>query len=113
MKAGVFLEGAELKEQCILPVHQDFEELSEEILGFIERMKEKYTIVGAAFSVPGAVDVRTGIIGGRSALPCIHGPAWIEVFEERTGIPVKMTPTARLLQRWHMGMPEITVTLPL
>ena len=69
MKAGVFLEGAELKEQCILPVHQDFEELSEEILGFIERMKEKYTIVGAAFSVPGAVDVRTGIIGGRSACP--------------------------------------------
>lgn len=90
MKAGVFLEGAELKEQCILPVHQDFEELSEEILGFIERMKEKYTIVGAAFSVPGAVDVRTGIIGGRSALPCIHGPAWIEVFEEQTGVPVSV-----------------------
>ena len=56
MKAGVFLEGAELKEQCILPVHQDFEELSEEILGFIERMKAKYTVAGATFSVPVSVE---------------------------------------------------------
>lgn len=87
MKAGVFRKDEGLSEKCVLPVHQDFEELSGEIMGFVDRMKEKYTVCGVAFSAPGAVDVHTGIIGGKSALPCIHGPAWIEMFSERTGVP--------------------------
>ena len=69
------------------PSIRTLRELSGEIMGFVDRMKEKYTVCGVAFSAPGAVDVHTGIIGGKSALPCIHGPAWIEVFSERTGVP--------------------------
>ena len=35
---------------------------------------DKQQVEGIAMSLPGAVDSNTGIIGGSSALPYIHGP---------------------------------------
>lgn len=56
-------------------------------------------IVGAAISSPGAVDIRTGMVGGISAIPYIHGIPLAEAVSRRlNGIPVtmEMTEIARL-----------------
>ena len=50
--------------------------------------KQTYDVLGVAISAPGAVDTATGIIGGASALPFIHGPNWKEEWQERTGYEI-------------------------
>ena len=47
-------------------------------------MKEKFNVEGIAISAPGAVDSVTGIIGGLSAIPYIHGPNFKEILKEST-----------------------------
>ncbi|MCI7477234.1 MAG: ROK family protein [Selenomonadales bacterium] len=50
----------------------------------------KYDFEGAAFSLPGAVDNRSGIIGGASAIDYIHNFPIKEAFVEKLGMPVAM-----------------------
>jgi predicted NBD/HSP70 family sugar kinase len=52
--------------------------------------RQKFQLGGLAFSTPGGVDSETGVIGGASALPCIHGPNFKEVFGNATGLPVEI-----------------------
>ena len=54
----------------------------------VDEYKNKYEIKGIACSFPGAVDVKTGYIGGGSAVPCIHGPNVRELLEKRCGLRV-------------------------
>src|SRR3954465_13456947 len=68
----------------------DFDQFQYDIVSNTMINKEKYNVVGLAFSCPGGVDSETGIIGGASALPCIHGPNFKEVFREATGLPVEI-----------------------
>lgn len=68
----------------------DFEKFKEGIISVVLENKEKYHIEGIAFSLPGGVDSETGVIGGSSALPCIHGPNFKTVFGEATNLPVEM-----------------------
>lgn len=51
---------------------------------------DKQQIEGIAMSLPGAVDSNTGIIGGSSALPYIHGPNIKKDLETRTNLRVEM-----------------------
>ena len=37
-----------------------------------DMLQKQYTFAGAGFSLPGAVDDRTGVIGGSSSIPYIH-----------------------------------------
>ncbi|WP_297419917.1 ROK family protein [Clostridium sp.] len=53
-------------------------------------MKEKFDVIGIAISAPGAVDRETGIIGGLSAIPYIHGPNFKEILKELTGLNVEI-----------------------
>ncbi len=53
-------------------------------------MKEKYDVKGIAISAPGAVDSETGIIGGLSAIPYIHGPNFKEILKELTNLNVEL-----------------------
>lgn len=55
-----------------------------------DRMAGQYTLSGAAFSMPGAVDDAAGVIGGSSALPYIHGFPIRQEFEQRLGLPAAM-----------------------
>jgi predicted NBD/HSP70 family sugar kinase len=68
----------------------DFNKFQDDIISVTLNNKEKYNIDGIAFSCPGGVDSETGIIGGSSALPCIHGPNFKEIFREATGLPVEI-----------------------
>lgn len=68
----------------------DFAKFKNDLLAVIERAKERHEIVGIAISCPGGVDSESGVIGGSSALPCIHGPNLKKVLGEETGLPVEL-----------------------
>ena len=51
---------------------------------------EEHQVVGVAVSGPGGVDSETGIIGGASALPCIHGPNFKEIFKNELNINLEI-----------------------
>ncbi|MGL5822072.1 MAG: ROK family protein [Sarcina sp.] len=76
-----------LIEKGNVAVADTFELLIGNIVTWINSMKEKYEIEGVAISSPGAVDSITGIVGGASAVPCIHGPNWKEEIKVRLGLP--------------------------
>lgn len=88
IKVGVYDKG--LKEKTSLPVGNDFNEFVDNIVEFVKEMKTKYDIEGIAFSAPGAVDTKTGIIGGASAIPFIHGPNFKEIFKDRLSLNVSI-----------------------
>ncbi|QAA30314.1 ROK family protein [Clostridium manihotivorum] len=48
--------------------------------------KDKYEFEGIAMSCPGAVDDVSGVIGGASAVPCIHGFDIKKKIKEATGL---------------------------
>lgn len=56
----------------------------------VECLKEKYPVQGVALSVPGAVNKKTGVIEGASALPYIHDFVIKTEFERRFGLPVSL-----------------------
>lgn len=87
LKVAVANDKAELFDQDSLPVKDNFNDFMDVIVNWVEEKKETYNIEGVAFSAPGAVDTVTGIIGGASAVPCIHGPNFKEVIKERLGLP--------------------------
>ena len=65
-------------------VDKFFEELSK----IVNINKDNFNLKGIAISSPGAVDSITGIVGGASAIPYIHGPNFKEILKEKTGLDV-------------------------
>lgn len=65
-------------------------EFFENLACLSNEMKDKYNIEGIAISAPGAVDSETGIIGGISAIPYIHGPNFKEILKKSTGLNVEI-----------------------
>lgn len=63
-----------------------FERLTTEV----ETMKTLAPIVGVGISSPGAVDKKTGIVGGASAVPYIHNFEIQQALTEKFGLPVSM-----------------------
>ncbi|MEG0276674.1 MAG: ROK family protein [Coprobacillus sp.] len=51
---------------------------------------KSYNIQGIALSMPGAVDSETGVIGGSSAHPYIHGPNIKQYLEDKLNVRVEM-----------------------
>ncbi|MEH7304557.1 ROK family protein [Neobacillus drentensis] len=49
-----------------------------------------FELQGIALSSPGAVNVKSGFIGGASAIPYIHGVCMTDLIRERTGFPVSI-----------------------
>lgn len=60
----------------------------EKISEIANEFKASFDIKGIALSSPGAVNIKTGFIGGASAIPYIHGVCMTNLIEERTGLPV-------------------------
>lgn len=56
----------------------------------VGEFKKSYLVKGLAISIPGAVNVETGIIEGSSALPYIHGPNIKDLLQDRTELPVEL-----------------------
>lgn len=86
IKAGVMDKEGNLGQKTSLPVANDnFEELKNTIVTWVKSLED---IEGLAISSPGAVDVETGIVGGASAVPCIHGPNVKEILSKELDMPV-------------------------
>lgn len=56
----------------------------------VNELKKQAPIKGVALSSPGAVDQKTGVIGGASALPYIHGFDIRSELKKRFGLPVSI-----------------------
>ena len=68
----------------------DFELFKVSMIDVINKAKEEHNIDGIAVSAPGGVDSESGLIGGASALPCIHGPNFKKVFGEDLGLTLEI-----------------------
>ena len=55
-----------------------------------EDFKASFALCGLAVSSLGAVNVKTGFIGGSSVIPYIHGVCMTELLNERTGLLVSL-----------------------
>lgn len=55
-----------------------------------EKLVARYALSGAAFSMPGAVDDESGVIGGASAIPYIHDFPIRQAIGSRLGMPAAM-----------------------
>lgn len=73
------------KSKFITP-QNDIDKLIAGIVKLKVEFEKKYHIEGIAISCPGAVDDKTGFIGGASSVPCIHGFDFKAKVRKNTGI---------------------------
>lgn len=87
VKYGVLDRNGDIFEKGKFKTPQnDIDELMDGILDIKTEFEKKYDFEGIAMSCPGAVDDKTGFIGGASAVPCIHGFNFRKKIMEKTGI---------------------------
>lgn len=87
MKYAVINEEAEILEKGSKKTPITLEEMYQVIVDVFHEYKDLH---GLALSMPGAVDSDTGVIGGASAVPYIHGPNIKEELERRLNVRVEM-----------------------
>lgn len=79
---GKFLESGKIL------VAENIDEFFKRIIHVVLESKSKYDLKGIGISAPGAVNSETGIIGGSSAIPYIHGPNFKEILNKSTKLEV-------------------------
>ena len=82
-------DGNLIEKDTLYPSHE-LDEFTNTIVNWVNGMKNQYDIKGVAISSPGAVDTNSGIVGGASAVPCIHGPNWKEILSERLNLNISI-----------------------
>ncbi len=91
VKYGLVNEKAEVMETGDFQTPKDeIDSLLGRIVEITRSFQKNHLIEGIALSFPGAVNDKTGVIGGASAVSCIHGPNIRELLEEKTGLSVSM-----------------------
>ena len=90
IKVAISDKNGNLVNKGYLNVSEKFDVIIDEIVNWINEERKNYNIHGIAISSPGAVNSKTGVIGGASALPCIHGPNWKEILHNETGLFVSI-----------------------
>jgi len=86
VKCSVITESGEILTHHRINISKDIEGFFDGLVRVSNENKAIYNLSGIALSAPGAVDSDTGIIGGASALPYIHGPNFKKILFERTGL---------------------------
>lgn len=89
-KWSVITETGEFKESNKFYCPKTADIFFNELIKITNEMKEKYDVRGIAISAPGAVDGETGIIGGVTAIPYIHGPKFKDILKEGTGLNAEL-----------------------
>lgn len=91
VKYAIMTEKGEfIKKGSYKSVRNNFDDFKSSMISEVEKAKEEYNIAGVAVSAPGGVDSDTGLIGGASALPCIHGPNFKKIFGEDLGLTLEI-----------------------
>ena len=98
-------------EKSSIPTPKDgIDSFVETIENVVKDFQKKNEISGIALSMPGAVDVESGLIKGTSALPYIHGPNIKQVIKERTKLLVELENDANcagLAEGWIGAAKEV------
>ncbi|MDD8048413.1 MAG: ROK family protein [Thomasclavelia sp.] len=87
-KIAIMNQEGEIKHRDSLDRQDDFDGLVDVMVECFKKYDKEYDLEGIAISAPGSVDCKTGVIGGMSALPYIHGPNFKEIFKEKCGVNV-------------------------
>lgn len=90
IKVGVLDSKGTIITKDSLKVIHDLEQFKEILITWIEKTRVTYPIQGISISSPGAVDTKTGFVGGSSAIPCIHGLNWKTILNEAINLPVSI-----------------------
>lgn len=90
IKVGVLDKKGKIYYSTSLAVHNELEKFIDTIVDSVQVLKNDFNIEGLAISSPGMVDKKSGIVGGSSAIPCIHGPNLKQIFSERCGLKVSI-----------------------
>lgn len=112
IKFAVMDEEANKLKSGKIPTPKDgLETFLQTISDIVGEYKDTYELQGIALSSPGAVDVKTGIIGGASAIPYIHGgESMTDLLRERTGLPISIENDANcaaLAEGWLGAAKEV------
>ncbi|WED23711.1 ROK family protein [Vibrio sp. JC009] len=91
VKCAVMTECAEMLEHFSLPSQaQSYQDWLDGFTPYFEKYNQEYAFSGIAISTCGAVDVESGVIGGASSLPYIHGFDVRALYKKQFGIPVEL-----------------------
>lgn len=93
----------ELIEKSSFKTPDNWESLQEELFNVYEQLKNKAEITGVAFSCPGSVDNKAGVINGISAVPYVHGFKIVEAWEKLFNLPVTMENDANAAALAELG----------
>ena len=74
VKASVMSEDGNILNNTKINIAETIDEFFYNLVKEVEKNKQVYKLEGIAISAPGTVDSVTGVIGGVSAIPYIHGP---------------------------------------
>ncbi|EEJ72249.1 ROK family protein [Lactobacillus ultunensis] len=80
----------QLQDKHAVDTPKDLESFYQVLTDEVNKIKENTDIKGVAISSPGAVNQKTGIIGGSSAIPYIHNFKIVDELEKRFGLPVSI-----------------------
>lgn len=83
-ESGVFVEKASV------PTPKDIETFIDTVDKLVKNFERSQPLSGIALSMPGAVNVETGVIEGASAVPYVHGPNIQQLIQERTSLQVEL-----------------------
>ena len=90
VKTAITDKNGNIYEQSSINIPKTLYEFTKSIFEYIKNAKVRYSIMGIAVSAPGSVDCKTGIIGGVSAIPYIHGPNWKKNLNTEFSLPVSI-----------------------
>ncbi|PGS55378.1 ROK family protein [Bacillus sp. AFS041924] len=91
IKFALMKEDGSFVEKGSVPTPKEgIQELISVVTSIVKNYENKMKIEGIALSIPGAVNIETGVIGGFSALPYIHGPNIKQLLFESTGLRIEL-----------------------
>ena len=80
----------QLQDKNAIDTPKDLNGFYQALTDEVDKIKKDIKIEGVAISSPGAVNKKTGIIGGSSAIPYIHNFKIVDELEKRFGLPVSI-----------------------
>jgi len=91
IKYGLWnIKNNQLTEKGAFETPKDLETYYRELTKVVNEFKKEHELSGVAMSTPGAVNKKTGVIEGASALPYIHNFPIQQELEKRFGLKVTM-----------------------
>lgn len=83
-------KNGQLQNKHAIDTPKDLKTFYQVLTAEVNKIKQTTPIVGVGISSPGAVNQKTGIIGGSSAIPYIHNFKIVAALEKRFGLPVSI-----------------------